>query len=75
MKLGDVQYALVLGKLDAHYDCSIKECIDHPEYLKTVMKETYEQDYDDVLDAIMLETEKIYDIDEFKFNFFKFMIN
>ncbi len=75
MKREDVPYSLVLTKLDAYYHCGIKECIDHLEYLKIVMKEVYEDNYDDVLDAIMLETDKIYNIDEFKFNFFKLMMN
>jgi hypothetical protein len=39
------------------------------------MKEVYHDKYDDVLDALSHESEKLEDIDEFKDEFFKFMKN
>ena len=75
MKRGDAHYNLILAKLMARYDCGIHECVDCPEYLKAVMKDVYQDKYDDVLDALSLESEKLEDIDEFKDEFFKFMKN
>ncbi|WP_133121039.1 hypothetical protein [Candidatus Nitrosotalea bavarica] len=75
MKQGNTSYNLVLAKLNARYGCGIHECVDHQEYLKTVMKEVYEGNYNDVLDAISLETDKLENMDEFKANFFKFMMS
>ena len=39
------------------------------------MKDVYKDKYNDVLDALSLESEKLEDIDEFKDEFFKFMKN
>ena len=75
MKRGNVNYNLVLAKLHALYECEISECIDHPEYLKTVLQEVYKDDYKSVLDEISLETDRLTDMDKFKANFFKFMMS
>lgn len=73
MKKGDVNHKLVLAKLNARYYCGIEKCLDHPEYLKDVMKEVYGNSYDQILDAIRLEVDKLEHVDEFKEYFFKFM--
>ncbi len=73
MKKGNVNYNLVIARLHALYNCEINECVDHPEYLKTVLKEVYKDDYNSVLDDISLETDRLEDMDKFKANFFKFM--
>ena len=75
MKRGDVNHKLVLAKLSARYYCGIDKCLEHPEYLKDVMKEVYRDDYNSVLDAISLEVDKLENIDEFKTDFFKFMMS
>jgi len=67
---GDANYKSVLAKLHDRYDYGIEGCIDHPEYLKSVMKEVYENKYEYVLDAISLETKKLVNIDALKANFF-----
>jgi hypothetical protein len=75
MKRGDVNHKLVLAKLSARYYCGIEKCLEHPGYLKEVMKEVYGDEYNSVLDAISLEVGKLEDIDEFKTDFFKFMMS
>ncbi|TRZ79186.1 MAG: hypothetical protein D4R90_04455 [Nitrosopumilales archaeon] len=75
MKRGDVNHKLVLAKLSARYYCGIDKCLEHPEYLKDVMKEVYGDDYNSVVDAISLEIDKLEYIDEFKADFFKFMMS
>ncbi len=52
MRKGDVNYHLVLAKLGSLYDCKIMDCYDHPEYLKTVLKDVYKEDYHSVVSQI-----------------------
>lgn len=73
MRGGNANYNLVLAKLRSIYNCEIGECIDRPEYLRTVLKEVYKDDYNSVLDKIRLETDRLTDMDEFKDKFFKIM--
>jgi hypothetical protein len=73
MRRGNINYNLVLAKIQAQFGCGMDECIDHPEYLKSILKEVYRGDYNSVLDEISLETDRLTDIDKIKANFFKFM--
>ena len=73
MRRGNTHYHLVLAKLQAYYNCGIFECLDHPEYLRIVLKEVYHKDYNSVLDDISAESERLVDMDKFKANFFKVM--
>jgi hypothetical protein len=75
MRRGNVNYNLVLAKLKAQFDCGMDNCLDHPEYLKAVLKEVYKHDYNAVLDEISLETDRLTDIDKIKADFFKSMMN
>ena len=73
MKRGNTNYHLAIAKLHTLYDCELHDCIDHPERLKTVLKEVYKEEYSSVLDEISWETDRLEDIDKFKSEFFKFM--
>lgn len=73
MRRGNVNYNLVLAKIQAQFYCGMDDCLDHPEYLKAVLKEVYKHDYDAILDEISLETDRLADIDKIKAKFFKFM--
>jgi hypothetical protein len=73
MKRGDANYHLVMAKLDSLYNCTIMDCYKHPEYLKTVLKEVYKEDYKSILDDIKLELEKLVDIGKETERFFKIM--
>jgi hypothetical protein len=55
MRRGNVNYNLVLAKLHAFYDCKIMDCYEHPEYLKTVLREVYEEDCNSIIHEIRLE--------------------
>jgi hypothetical protein len=55
MRRGNINYNLVLAKLNSLYDCTISDCYDHPEYLKTVLKKVYKEDYIYIIKEIRLE--------------------
>jgi hypothetical protein len=52
MRLGDANYHLVMAKLGSLYHCKIMDCYDHPEYLKTVLKDVYKEKYHSVVSQI-----------------------
>jgi hypothetical protein len=55
MRRGNVNYNLVLAKLNSLYDCTIRDCYEHPEYLKTILREVYKEDYNSVIYEIRVE--------------------
>ena len=73
MRRGNTHYNLVMAKLKSYYDCGVLECLEHPENLRTVLKEVYHKDYNSVLDDISAESERLVDMDKFKAQFFKVM--
>ena len=75
MKRGNANYNLVIAKLRSFYNCDIEDCINNLEYLRTVLKEVYEQDYTSVLEDITweLETLDVFEINDFKSEFCKIM--
>ncbi|HZS73807.1 MAG TPA: hypothetical protein VFA69_04810 [Candidatus Nitrosotalea sp.] len=75
MRRGNPEYNAVLAKLQALYKSWIFECVDHPEYLRSVLKEVYVNDYYTIIEEIRLESDKLTDIDKLKSDFFKVMLN
>lgn len=75
MRQGNVKYNLVLAKLQSLYKAWIFECVDHPEYLKAILKEVYVNDYYAVIEEIREESDRLEDIDKLKSDFFKVMLN
>lgn len=55
MRRGNVHYNIVLAKLDSLYGYKIRDCYDTPEYLKTILKQVYEKNYNSVINEIRLE--------------------
>jgi hypothetical protein len=55
MRRGNMIYNLVLAKLKSLYDCTIRDCYEHPEYLKTVLKEVYKENYYSIVQEIRVE--------------------
>ena len=53
MPISNTKYHLTVAKLRA-YDTTISESYDHAEYLKMVLKEVYENDYDQIINDIKL---------------------
>jgi hypothetical protein len=52
MSKGNTKYNLVVAKLNSLYDCSIRDCCEKPEYLKTVLKDVYKEDYNSIIEEI-----------------------
>lgn len=52
MRNGNTSFNLIVAKLNALYDCQIRDCYDHPEYLQKVLKEVYKDDYKSVINEI-----------------------
>lgn len=75
MRRGNADYNSVLAKLQSLYKSWIFECVDHPEYLKSVLKEVYVNDYYAIVEEIREESDRLEDIDKLKSDFFKVMLN
>lgn len=55
MRKGGPQYHLVLARLARDYSCNIFECFEHPDYLKSVLKDIYGNDYHALIESLELE--------------------
>ena len=77
MRRGNTNYNAVIAKLRSLYNYDIDDCMDNLEPLKIVLKEIYEKDYTSVLEDITweLETLDTIEINNFKSEFCKFMVN
>lgn len=53
MPISNAKYHLTVARLRA-YDTTIGESYDHADYLKLVLKEVYENDYDEIINRIKL---------------------
>ena len=73
MKKGNTIHNLVMAKLKSLYDADIMDCFEHPEYLRTVLKQVFKDEYAAVLNEVKLELEKLVDIDRLKTKFFRVM--
>ncbi|MGI0066078.1 MAG: hypothetical protein ACREA5_03335 [Nitrosotalea sp.] len=72
MRRGNTNYHLVLAKLDSLYDCKIVDCYDHPDYLKTVLKDVFKDEYHSVVSQIKSYLGELADVPEVV-DFFKIM--
>lgn len=71
MSMGNTKYNLVVAKLGVH-DISIRDCYTHPEYLKSILKEVYKEDYDYIISEVKARLDElIYEQDVAQF--FKIM--
>ena len=70
MNMGNVKYLSTIAKLRTLYDIDIRECSDHPEYLKTVLKEVYPEDYDYIISEVKARLDTLVDLPDFE-QFFK----
>lgn len=73
MRRNGANFHLIEAKLNALYNCKIWDYYEHPEYLRTVLKEVYKEDYNSIIEDIKLETSRLVDIDKQKAYFFKVM--
>ncbi len=75
MRSGNTKHHAVLAKLEAYYNCDGLQLLENIENLRDVLKEVYGTSYDSILENIMVETDQLDDIDEFKTRFSKIMKN
>lgn len=59
MRRGGPQYHQILAKLENYYDCKIFDCYEHPEYLGTVIKEVYPNDYQKIIQDFKTELDEL----------------
>jgi hypothetical protein len=59
MSRGGPNYHLIVAKLSSLYDCEVLDCYEHPEYLRTVLKDVYKQEYDSIIDEIKLQLDDL----------------
>lgn len=72
MSMGNTKYNLAVAKLNSLYDCSIRDCYEHPEYLKSILKEVYSKDYDRIIDEVKAHLDELVNEEDLA-NFFKIM--
>ena len=54
MRKGNTKYNLLVVKLNSLYDCDIRDSYEHPEFLRTVLKDVYKEEYNSVIDEVKL---------------------
>lgn len=72
MRRGNANYHLVMARLDTLYGCKISDCYEHPEYLKTVLKDVYQEDYKSIISQIKSYLAELAGVKEMV-DFFKIM--
>jgi hypothetical protein len=73
MRRGNTNYNFIVAKLASLYNCDVVDCFEHPEYLRTVLKQVYKEDYKSILDDIKLELDQLVGMEEMNAKFFKIM--
>lgn len=59
MGLGNTKYNLFTVKLDSYYGIAIRECFEHPEQLKSVLKEVYLENYEYILNEMKAQLDEL----------------
>ncbi len=59
MSMGNTKYNLLMAKLDSLYGLAIRECYEHPEQLKSVLKGVYPEDYDYIISEIKTQLDEL----------------
>ena len=72
MRRGNANYHLVMARLDTQYGCKISDCYEHPEYLKTILKDVYQEDYKSIISQIKSYLAELVNVKEIV-DFFKIM--
>jgi len=58
LKMGYPELELVKSRLKDNYDCNISNCLEHPEYIKTVLYDLFGHCYYDIVDSIQTTLQK-----------------
>lgn len=72
VRRGGPNYHLVVARLDSLYNCTILDCYEHPEYLRTVLKDVYKGDYNFIIEEIKSYLDELVNVGKI-INFFKIM--
>ncbi len=72
MRRGNANYHLVLARLGSVYDCKISDCYEHPEYLKSVLKDVYKEEFNSIVSQIKSYLAELADVQEI-IDFFKIL--
>lgn len=70
MRRGNTSYNWIVTKLSSQYDCELRDCYKHPEYLRAVLKEVHGNDYNDIVNDLKLELDELANVPEIA-NFLK----
>lgn len=54
MRSGNANFNSIVAKLNALYDAGIRDCYEHPEYLRIILKEIYKDDYSSIVNEIKM---------------------
>ena len=52
LEMGILELDLVTSRLKEDYNCEISDCLDHPEYLKQILRELFGNSHQDILKSI-----------------------
>lgn len=55
----------VLERLDRKHNCGLGSCYEHPEYLREVLEELFQNEADTILKIISRDLKKNYEVEEF----------
>jgi len=72
MSRGNTKYNLLVAKLNSLHDCTLRDCYEHPEYLRPILKEVYKEDYDHIINEIKLQLDELVNEKDIA-SFFKIM--
>ncbi|HET6458125.1 MAG TPA: hypothetical protein VFG24_04525 [Nitrosopumilaceae archaeon] len=72
MRKGNTKYNLLVAKLNSHHDCTIRDCYEHPEYLRPILKEVYKEDYDYIINEVKTQLVELVNEEDIAI-FFKIM--
>ena len=52
LEIGKFELDSVVYRLKENYHCEISDCLDHPEYLKQILRELFGNSHQDILKSI-----------------------
>jgi hypothetical protein len=59
LKMGHPELELVTSRLKGDYNCKISDCLEHPEYLKTILCDLFGDCHYDIVNSIHTTLKKI----------------
>lgn len=71
MRKGNTNYNSVVAKLNSLYGCAVIDCFEHPDYLRTVIKQVYDGEYHSVIGEIKEQLDDLANVAEIN----NFLIN